>query len=195
MNKYPTMHSKPTPPQAIEATMTRPERNRNSRKIIFSFMFIGLALAAGGLAVWTMAPKSSLTAVLITYKQSFLEAFEFGQDELYIELEYERDGEMTVYQTGVVPVTKLGNGVTWDVSKSEINDDELRKIRVLDEDLLSDDIYDSVDVTLGKPLVGSLYHFHIIRTAPFRNVYMALFYGGAVMLIISLILALRSLAR
>ncbi len=189
------MHSKPTPPQAIEATMTRPERNRNSRKRIFSFMFIGLALAAGGLAVWTMAPKSSVTAVLITYKQSFLEAFEFGQDELYIELEYERDGEMAVYQTAVVPVTKLGNGVTWDVSKSEIYDDELRKIRVLDEDLLLDDIYDSVDVTLGKPLVGSLYHFHIIRTAPFRNVYMALFYGGAVMLIISLILALRSLAR
>ena len=189
------MHSKPTPPHAIEATMTHPERNRNSRKIIISFMFIGLALAAGGLAVWTMAPKSSLTAVLITYKQSFLEAFEFGQDELYIELEYERDGEMTVYQTGVVPVTKLGNGVTWDVSKSEINDDELRKIRVLDEDLLSDDIYDSVDVTLGKPLVGSLYDFHIIRTAPFRNVYVPLFYGGAVMLIISLILALRSLAR
>jgi hypothetical protein len=195
MNKYLTMQTEPKTTQANEATMTRPEHNQNSPKLLLAFMSLSLVLAVSGLTVWATAPKSRVTAVLITYKQSFIEAFEFGQDELYIELEYERDGQMAIHRTGVLPVTKLGNGVTWDVSESNINHDELRKIRVLEEDLLSDDIYDSIDVTLGKPLVGSLYHFHVIRTVPFRSVYVPLLYGSAVLLLISLIFALRRIAR
>jgi hypothetical protein len=44
-------------------------------------------------------------------------------------------------------------------------------------------------------LVGSLYHFHVIRTVPFRGVYVPLLYGSAVLLFISLIFALRRIAR
>ena len=156
---------------------------------------LGLTLAIAGLIFLYLAPPGRVTAVLITYKQSFLEAFEFGEDELFIELEYERDGRQNIHKTPVVPVTKLGTGVTWNVSEADIEYHALRRIRVMDEDLISDDIYDSVDVTLGEPLVGSRYAFRVFRSYPHRDIYRPLFYLSGAVFVVVVILIIRSTAR
>ena len=168
---------------------------KSNHRSIYIMIFVGLTLAIAGLIYFCLAPPGQVTAVLITYKQSFLEAFEFGEDELFIELEYERDGEPNIYKTPVVPVTKLGNGVTWNVSEADIEYHALRRIRVMDEDLISDDIYDSVDVTLGEPLIGSRYAFHVFRSYPYRDIYRPLFYLSGAVFAVAVILLMRSTAR
>ncbi len=185
----------PTDTNSQPLNRTQSDSNRQIMQAITLLAVIACALAVAAFTFFATADKSKVTAVLITYKQSILETFEFGEDELFIELEYERDGQQEVHQTQVIPVTKLGNGVTWDVTGAGIGRDELRRLRVLDEDLISDDIYDSVDVTLGEPLVGSRYAFTIFQSYPNRNVYRPLFYASVIVFVLIIILSLRRIAR
>ena len=185
-----------TNPPASAANVPSPRvYGKSNYRPLYISISVGVILAVAGLISFFLAPPGRITAVLITYKQSFLEAFEFGEDELFIELEYEQDGAPNVYKTPVVPVTKLGNGVTWDVSEANIEYRALRRIRVMDEDLILDDIYDSVDVTLGEPLIGSRYAFRVFRNYPYRDIYRPLFYLSGAGFAVAVILAIRSTAR
>jgi len=184
-------HSAASPADPSSPLLT----GKSNHRLFYIGISLGLSLAVAGLTFFCLAPPGRVTAVLITYKQSFLETFEFGEDELFIELEYERDGGQNIHKTPVVPVTKLGNGVTWNVSEADIEYNALRRIRVMDEDLISDDIYDSVDVTLGEPLVGSRYAFRVFRSYPHRDIYRPLFYLSGAVFAVVIIFIIRSTAR
>ena len=169
--------------------------------------FISLAILSGAAAffLWQSAPPQMVTSVVLNEKPAMTSSLgglqlgeriaEGGVFDLYLNLEF-FDGETDrVFKTDVIEVETLGNGVTFDVPDDLIEYQNLQRVTAMDEDLISDDIYDSIDVTLGEPYVGSVYQFRISRTQPRRLPLIILLAASAASLMLGVILHLRRLAR
>ncbi len=174
-------------PRAEDANRS-PKANR---LIGLCVLAVGMLAIVGSLALQQIAPASEITAILVTYKPSVLGNLEIGEDDLYLRLLYEQDGATMTHDTEMIPVRRLGNGITWDVSAEKIPLTSLRKITIFDEDLIYDDEYDAVDVTLGEPLIGTTYEFVIHSSSPWFAAINPLLYSGIALLVIGGIMLLR----
>ncbi len=169
--------------------------------------FIGLAILAGAIAffLWQSSPPQMVNSIVLNEKPAMTSSLgglqlgeriaEGGVFDLYLKLEFfdgENDNE---FKTDVIEVETLGNGVTFDVPDDLIEYRNLRRVTAMDEDLISDDIYDSIDVTLGEPYVGSVYQFHISRTQPRRIPLLILLAASGSLFLLGAILHLRRFAR
>jgi paraquat-inducible protein A len=166
-----------------------------SRSLAWFVGGLGVVMILASVSLQQLAPSSILTGILVKYKASVIPALEIGEDDLYLLLATERDGEMVSHQTETKPVLRLGNGITWDLSGAKIPLASLRKISIYDEDLIYDDEYDAVDVTLGEPLSGSTYEFVIHSSSPWFAAIKPLLYSGIALLVIGGIMLLRHAAK
>jgi len=167
------------------------QSRKANRLVGLCVLAIGMLAIVGSLALQQIAPASEITAILVKYKASVLGNLEIGEDDLYLRLSYDRDGTTMTYNTETIPVIRLGNGITWDVTDAKIPLAALRKITIFDEDLIYDDEYDAVDVTLGGPLAGTTYEFVIHSSSPWFAAINPLLYSGIALLVIGGIMLLR----
>ena len=169
--------------------------------------FIGFAILTGATAffLWQSAPPQMVTSIVLNEKPAMTSSLgglqlgeriaEGGVFDLYLKLEFFDGDSNKEFKTDVIEVETLGNGVIFGIPDNLIEYGNLRRVTAMDEDLISDDIYDSIDVTLGEPYVGSVYQFHITRTQPRRIPLLILLAASTVLLLLGIILHLRRIAR
>ena len=190
-------------PPTTDGNNTTPPAN--SISLLGGLTMVGIVLCIGALVTHLTAPPQMVTSVLLNEKSAMTSSLgglqlgerlaEGGVFDLYLVLEFHPGEEAQSHQTETIEVAQLGNGVTFDVPDDLIEYRQLKRITVFDEDLFSDDIYDSIDVTLDEPFVGSVYQFRVNRTHPRQIAITSLLWIGIASLILSLILYFRQLAR
>ena len=178
-----------------------PQRNALS----VSFLLVGLLLGAGALVTWFTAPPPMVTSILLKEKPAVTSSLtglqlgerlaEGGVSDLYLVLEFAGAESPETYRTEVIEVATLGNGVLFDVPDDLITLASLQRITVYDEDFFSDDIYDSINVTLAAPYVGSVYQFEIRHTRPYQNLAIGLSIAAMSVFTLAIIFFLRRRAR
>ena len=182
-----------------------PENYRQLSSLTRVFYLIGILLGAGALATWLSAPPPMVTSILLKEKPAVTSSLtglqlgerlaEGGSSDLYLILEY-ADGDRTeTHRTEVIEVATLGNGVLFDIPDNVVELAALQRITVYDEDFFSDDIYDSIDVNLSAPYVGSVYQFEIQHTRPYRNMALGLSISAVAALTLAIVFSLRQRAR
>ncbi len=123
------------------------------------------------------------------------ERLEIGAFDLYLKLDFSDDEADREFETDVIEVETIGNGITFGVPGDLIEYRKLRRVTAMDKDVIFHDILDSIDVTLGEPYVGSVYQFRISHTQPRRIPLLILLAASAVLLLLGVILHLRRFAR
>ncbi|MEC7502061.1 MAG: hypothetical protein VX970_10050 [Planctomycetota bacterium] len=182
-----------------------PENTRQLSSLTRVFYLIGILLGAGALATWLSAPPPMVTSILLKEKPAVTSSLtglqlgerlaEGGSSDLYLILEY-ADGDRTeTHRTEVIEVATLGNGVLFDIPDNVVELAALQRITVYDEDFFSDDIYDSIDVNLSAPYIGSVYQFEIQHTGPYRNMALVLSISAVAALTLAIVFSLRQRAR
>ena len=169
------------------------------------FFLIGILLLVGAIATWLSAPPSMVTSILLKEKPAVTSSLtglqlgerfaEGGSSDLYLILEYASDNTIQTHRTDVIEVATLGNGVLFDIPDNVMELAALQRITVYDEDFFSDDIYDSIDVNLTEPYVGSVYQFEIQHTQPYRNIALGLMISAVAALTMAIVCSLRQRAR
>ena len=164
-----------------------------------------ILLGTGALLTWQLSPPQMVTSILLKEKPAMTTSLdglqlgerlaEGGESDLYLVLDYLNAEKPEQYKSDVIGVATVGNGVTFDIPDDLIQYDRLQRITVYDEDLISDDIYDSIDVTLAQPYIGSVYQFQIHYTRPNHSLFVSLLSGAAFLLILSVAVYLRQIAR
>jgi len=186
-------------------TTANPAKPQRIRGLSPAFFLAGILLGTGALATWFYAPPSMVTSVLLKEKAAVTSSLtglqlgerlaEGGVSDLYLVLEFDGDNTSEQHRTGVIEVAALGNGVLFDIPDDVIALAALQRITVYDEDYFSDDIYDSIDVNLSAPYVGSVYQFEIQYTRPYRSMTIGLLIASVAALTLALLFFLRQRAR
>ena len=185
------------------AVNTSAPAKRPIKTVILFFVAILLGVAA--FLTWHFSPPQMVTSILLKEKPAMTTSLdglqlgerlaEGGESDLYLVLEYFNAEEPEQYKSDVIQVATVGNGVTFDIPDDLIQYERLQRITVYDEDLISDDIYDSIDVTLAQPYIGSVYQFQVNFTRPNHSLIVVLLSGAALLSILSVVLYLRQIAR
>ena len=181
--------------------------NHKSKRVTLCLVLLLVSVTSGitALVTWINAPQSKVTSILLKEKPAVTSSLtglqlgerlaEGGVSDLYLILEYAGTLSTKKHRTEVIEVAALGNGVLFDVPNDLINLEQLRRITVYDEDFFSDDLYDSIDVTLPPPYVGSVYQFEVQHTQPYGNLLIGLLITSASAFTLSALFFLRNMAR
>lgn len=188
-----------------EQTTANPAKPQRSGGFTPAFSLAGILLGAIAFATWLYAPPSMVTSVLLKEKAAVTSSLtglqlgerlaEGGVSDLYLVLEFDGENTTEQHRTEVIEVAALGNGVLFDIPDDVIALAALQRITVYDEDFFSDDIYDSIDVNLAAPYVGSVYQFEIQYTRPYRAMTIGLLIAAIAALTLALLFFLRQRAR
>ena len=188
-----------------DETTDRPEESSQHNVFSAVFLLLGLLLGAGAFATWLTAPPPMVTSILLKEKPAVTSSLtglqlgerlaEGGVSDLYLVLEFTGAESAETYRTEVIEVATLGNGVLFDVPDDLVTLAALQRVTVYDEDFFSDDIYDSINVTLAAPYVGSVYQFEIRHTRPYQNLAIGLSIAAMSVFTLAIIFFLRRRAR
>ena len=188
-----------------DETTANPAKPQRSRGLSPAFFLAGILLGTGAFATWFYAPPSMVTSVLLKEKAAVTSSLtglqlgerlaEGGVSDLYLVLEFDGANTTERHRTEVIEVAALGNGVLFDIPDDVIALAALQRITVYDEDFISEDIYDSIDVNLAAPYVGSVYQFEIQYTRPYRSMTIGLLMAATAAFTLALLFFLRQRAR
>ena len=184
------------------------EKSATKTKLLFLsklFALLGVLLTITLISLWFAAPPSMVTSVLLKEKSAVTSSLtglqigerltEGGISDLYLILEFIGSTATEQHRTEVIEVATLGNGVLFDIPDDLIALTNLQRITVYDEDFFSDDVYDSIDVTLPSPYVGSVYQFEIQHTRPLQNLMVVDLIATVAAFTLSLLFFFRNQAR